>query len=302
MEEVIVLKKKSTLKKDSTAYTIFRVFNGVFLLLTALTCIFPLVHILAVSLSGKGPTEANIVTLIPQQFTWDSYGYVFETPQFWQSFKITILKTVLGTGLSLVLTICLAYPLSRENDQFRGKKIYMFLVIFAMLFNGGLVPTYLLVANTLQLKDTIWALVLPCSIQIFSAIMMMNFIRMLPKELEEAAFIDGADHFNTLKSIILPCSTPIIATVIMFAFISQWNSWFDGLIYNSQPEGYPLQTYLQQFLKEPPTSNVGSVFTDISERSLACSNIFIIMIPILIFYPWMQKYFIKGITLGSVKG
>ena len=138
--------------------------------------------------------------------------------------------------------------------------------------------------------------------QIFNAIIMMNFFRQLPKEMEEAAYVDGANHFHTLLMIILPCSLPIIATVVLFAFVGQWNSWFDGLIYNTQPERYPLQTYLQQFMAEPPKINVGSLYTEISNNSLASANIFIIMLPILLIYPLLQNYFIKGMVLGSVKG
>lgn len=288
-------------RKDSVGYIIFTIFNYIFLTLVALLCILPLVHILAISLSDKGPVEANIVGLWPKGFNFDSYKYVFATNQFWVSLRITVLRTVLGTILTLILTICLAYPLSRPARHFRGRAIYMTLMIIAMLFSGGLIPTYIIVTDVLKLKDSIASLILPCGIQIFSALMMMNFFRMLPRELEEAAYIDGADHFQTLFRVVLPCSFPIIITVVLFSVISHWNSWFDGLIYNTQPEYYPLQTYLQQFLKQPTNSSMEMKFNKISDSSLAAANIFIIMIPVLIFYPWMQKYFIKGITLGSVK-
>ncbi len=178
----------------------------------------------------------------------------------------------------------------------------MVIIVISMLFSGGLVPTYIVVANGLGLKDTIWALVLPGAVHIYSAIIMMNFFRQLPRDIEEAAYIDGADHFQTMIKIILPCSLPIIATVVLFVFINHWNSWFDGLIYNTQPENYPLQTYLQQFMAEPPKINIDSMFVQISNNSLASANIFIIMLPILVIYPALQKYFIKGMVLGSVKG
>ena len=293
--------KSKSFGRYSLAYKIFTVFNFVLLAAIAALCVLPLVHILAISLSGKGPVEANLIGLTPKQFTWDSYSYVFHTSQFWASLKISVLRTVLGTALTTVLTILLAYPLSRPQGTFRGRWIYMSLVIVAMLFSGGLVPTYIIVTNVLKLGNTIWALILPCGVQIFSAIMMMNFFRMLPRTIEEAAYIDGADHFVSLTRIVLPCSVPIIVTVIMFSVIQHWNSWFDGMIYNTQPEFYPLQTFLQQFIKEPSRSGISARFSEISDSSLAAANIFIIMLPIVISYPWMQKYFIKGITLGSVK-
>lgn len=294
--------KKKKCSRDTAGYKVFTVFNYFLLALVGLLCLFPLVHVLALSLSSKQYVEANLVTFFPKGFTWDSYGYIFSGNEFWRALWISVQRTVLGTLLTTLFTIMLAYPLSKERTLFAGRNIYMGLLVVAMLFSGGLVPTYLLVANTLNLKDTIWALIFPCSIQVFLATMMMNFFRQLPHELEEAAYIDGADHFNVLIQITLPCSTPIIITVMIFTFISHWNSWFDGLIYSSQPMYYPLQTYLQQFLKEPALSSMTNTYTDVSYRTLASANIFIILLPVAIFYPWVQKYFIKGITLGSVKG
>lgn len=289
-------------KKTSVGYIVFTVFNYIILTLLALLCLLPMVHVLAISFSAKEFVEANRVTFFPLKFTFDSYGYVFSNSAFWTALKISVIKTVLGTLLTTFFTILLAYPLSRKNTIFPGRGIYMAILVVAMLFSGGLVPTYLLVANTLHLKDTIWALIFPCSIQVFLVIMMMNFMRQLPQEMEEAAYIDGAEHFNVLIQIVVPCSLPVIVTVMMFSFISQWNSWFDGLIYSSQPQYYPLQTYLQEFLKEPSFTGIESGFQNVSNNSLAAANIFIILLPIILLYPWVQKYFIKGIVLGSVKG
>ncbi len=289
-------------KKTSAGYIVFSVFNYIFLTLLALLCLLPMIHVLAISFSAKEFVEANRVTFIPLRFTLDSYGYVFSNSAFWSALKVSVIKTVLGTLLTTFFTILLAYPLSRKNTMFPGRAIYMAVLVVAMLFSGGLVPTYLLIANTLHLKDTIWALIFPCSIQVFLVIMMMNFMRQLPQEMEEAAYIDGAEHFNILIQIVIPCSSPVIVTVMMFSFISQWNSWFDGLIYSSQPQYYPLQTYLQEFLKEPTFSGIEGGFQNVSNNSLAAANIFIILLPIILLYPWVQKYFIKGIVLGSVKG
>ena len=289
-------------KRYSNSYLAFTIINYIILALIALTCLLPLINVLAVSLSEKSAVEAGQVGFLPVKFTFDSYGYVFSTPAFYSALWVSIKRTVLGSIISLVVTTLLAYAMSRPNEQFRGRQVYMVIIVISMLFSGGLVPTYIIVANGLALKDTIWALVLPGAVHIYSAIIMMNFFRQLPRDIEEAAYIDGADHIQTMIKIVLPCSLPIIATVVLFVFINQWNSWFDGLIYNSQPENYPLQTYLQQFMAEPPKINIDSMFVQISNSSLASANIFIIMLPILLIYPALQKYFIKGMVLGSVKG
>jgi putative aldouronate transport system permease protein len=289
-------------RKISVPHKIFGVCNAALLTVLGLVCLLPLVNLLAVSLSAKGYVEAGRVGLWPKGFTWDSYGYVFSTGQFYSALWVSAQRAVIGTLVSLALTVLLAYPLSRPSAVFRGRNAYMWLVLFSMLFSGGLIPTYLVVANSLALKDTVWALVLPGAINVFNAIIMMNFFRQLPREIEEAAYVDGANHFHTLAGVILPVSLPILATVTLFAFIGQWNSWFDGLIYNTQPEGYPLQTYLQQFMAEPPKTNIGLVYVETSNNSLASANIFIIMLPILLIYPLLQRYFIKGMVLGSVKG
>ncbi|GHV01290.1 sugar ABC transporter permease [Clostridia bacterium] len=290
------------MKRVSIPYKIFTVFNYIVCVALALSCVLPLVNLFAVSFSAKAVVEAGGVGLWPRGFNADAYGYIFSTAQFWNSLKVSVLKTVLGTLITLILTICLAYPLSRKKGALRGRSVYMAVIIFCMLFSGGLVPTYLLVANTLNMKNTLWALILPGGVQIFSAVIMMNFFRQLPGEIEEAAHVDGADHFRSLFLIVLPCSLPIIATVVLFAFVGNWNSWFDGLIYMTQPEMYPLQTFLQQYLKEPPGFSIGLVYKELSEDSMAAANIFIIMVPLIAIYPFLQKYFIKGIVLGSVKG
>ena len=194
-------------KRYSNAYLVFTVFNYIILTLIALVCLLPLINVLAVSLSEKSAVEAGKVGFIPVNFTLDSYGYVFSTPAFFKALWVSVKRTVLGTAISLVLTTLLAYAMSRPTEQFRGRGVYMVIIVISMLFSGGLVPTYIIVANGLGLKDTIWALVLPGAVHIYSAIIMMNYFRQLPRDIEEAAYIDGADHFQTMLKIILPCSS-----------------------------------------------------------------------------------------------
>lgn len=289
-------------RKQSISQKVFNIFNHIFLALIGLICFLPLVNLLAISLSSKNYVEAALVNFWPKGFTWDSYGYIFSTSAFYNALIVSVKRTLLGTAVSLILTVLLAYPLSRSSQIFRGRNVFMCIVLIAMLFSGGLIPSYLIVANYLRLKDTIWALVLPGGVQIFNAIIMMNFFRQLPHEIEEAAYVDGANHFRLLLQITLPVSLPILATVTLFAFVNHWNSWFDGLIYNTQPENYPLQTYLQQFMVTPPRIDPLSEYTQMSNKSLASANIFIIILPIIAIYPLLQRYFIKGMVLGSVKG
>ena len=195
-------KKWQAKKRYSNTYLIFTIFNYIILILVALTCLLPLINVLAVSLSEKSAVEAGKVGFVPVNFTFDSYGYVFSTPAFYSALWISIKRTVLGTLISLVVTTLLAYAMSRPTAQFRGRSVYMVIIVISMLFSGGLVPTYIIIANGLGLKDTIWALVLPGAVHIYSAIIMMNFFRQLPRDIEEAAYIDGADHFQTMIKII----------------------------------------------------------------------------------------------------
>ncbi|MFD0961724.1 carbohydrate ABC transporter permease [Paenibacillus chungangensis] len=289
----------------STSYRIFTVLNITFMVIISLLCIVPFIHILAISLSSKAAATANIVQFWPVEFTWDSYVLSFENPFFVKSFWNSLNRTVLGTAISMVLCATAAYPLSKENRVFPGRTIYSWFFIFTMLFSAGLIPHYLLVVN-LGLRNTIWALVLPGAVNVFNMVLMLNFFRRIPKELEEAAFIDGAGYFRALVLIYLPLSLPSIATLSLFSLVGQWNAWFDGLIYLNDMSDYPLATLLQQMTAG---ANVGSTDTyvdpetlsNVSDRTLRTAQIFMSIIPILIVYPLLQRYFVQGMTLGSVK-
>lgn len=288
----------------STPYTIFTICNYIFLGLLGIICILPLVHILAVSFSGSAPANANLVTFIPIDFTFDGWEKTLGNDRFLRSLWNGVLRTVLGTFISLFCMILAAYSLSKEDSEFRGRKFYVFFFIFIMLFNGGLIPTYILIQN-LGLINTIWALVLPSAINVFNMILLLNFFRTgVPKTLEEAAFIDGAGHFRILFSIYLPISMPAIATIGLFTMVGQWNSWFDGLIYLNDAAKYPLSTFLQTVIVQQDLSQMNvnpEEMKNLSERTSKSAQIFIGALPILIVYPFLQKYFVKGIVLGSVK-
>ena len=209
-------------------------------------------------------------------------------------------RTVLGTAINIVLIILLAYPLSKDKNEFTGRPVYIALLLFIMIFSAGMVPYYLYI-NDLGLFDTVWALVLPTCVPIFSVILMMNFMRSLPKEMEEAAKVDGAGYWNCMISIVLPVCLPSIATVTLLSFVTHWNSWFDGLLYNNDIANYPLQTYLQVILTNKAPSSIDESMVNIG-RNMKAAQIFVTMLPLLAVYPFLQKYFVTGMVIGSVKG
>ncbi|WNR46255.1 carbohydrate ABC transporter permease [Paenibacillus roseipurpureus] len=291
-------------KWDQTwGFRVFAIGNYLFLTAIALLCLLPLLNVLSVSLSSSYAANANLVKLWPVDFTLKSYQLIFSRKEIHDAFVISIERTVLGVLLNNILTVFMAYPLSKSGLRFRGRNIYMWTIIFVMLFNGGLVPTYILVKD-LHLINTIWSLILPGAVPIFSVILMMNFFKQLPNEIEEAAFIDGASYWKSLLYVIIPLSMPVIATVTLFHFVAHWNDWFSGLLYMNDLKNYPLQTTLQTVLKGADIKSLEDAknYSDVSSRTLRSAQIFVTTLPILILYPFLQKYFTKGIVLGSVKG
>lgn len=294
--------------KSKPSRKVFVFFNTLLMMLLCLLCLLPILHILAISLSEKGAVAAGYVKLFPVDFTLASYRYVMEKTEFWRSIGVTLKRLVLGSTLSIFLTILTAYPLSKPSTQFRRRTLYVWFLVITMLFNGGLIPNFMLVRE-LNLMDSIWALILPGIIPVFNVVLLLNFFRDLPKELEEAARMDGASHFRILWRIYVPLAAPAIATISLFTIVGYWNEWFSGMIYMNRPENYPLQTYLQSVVVQTSLTEVstGSLaeMRDrmlISDRTFKSAQIFLGALPILCVYPWLQKYFTKGMTLGGVKG
>lgn len=288
---------------DTKGMKIFAIFNYTFLAVMAFICILPVVNILAISFSSSSAAAANLVKIWPVDFTVMSYKVIMQKKTFSDAFAISIQRALIGTVLQNILVIMMGYPLSKSSREFRGRNIYVGLLIFAMLFSGGLVPSYILIKN-LGLIDTLWVLILPGAVNIGNLIIVMNFIKQLPYEIEEAAFVDGATYLRTLISIIVPLSKPVIATVTLFHFVGHWNEWFSGLIYMNNPQKYPLQTLLQTIIVSKDIQNIedAKIYAKVSDRTIKAAQIFITMIPILAVYPFLQRYFTKGIVLGSVKG
>lgn len=295
--------KPTALEKAMTPNPVANTFIYVFCGLAAIICLLPLLNVLAISFSSTGAVNAKEVMFFPVDFQLDSYKMILGNKFVIGSFFNSIYRVVLGVPISTILTVTMAYPLSKPSSKYPTRRIYIGILLFCMLFNGGLVPTYILVTKWLGLKNSIWALVLPCSLPIFNIILVMNFIRGIPKNIEEATLIDGATYLQTLVRVIMPISKPVIATIVLFQFVFHWNDWFTGLIYMSDMTKYPLQTQLQASIKAPSITTLLDIknYLSVSDRTLKAAQIFITMIPILIIYPFMQKYFASGIVLGAVK-
>lgn len=290
--------------KMSTGYKVFTVFNYVLMALMVLLCALPLWHIAMISLSAPGPAAANEVGVWPVGFMIDNYTYALSQQGIVQPFLTSVTRLALGVVINMAMVIMAAYPLSKDSKDFPGKTAYSWVFIFVMLFNGGIIPNYVLV-KTLGLIDTIWALVLPGAVPVYNVVLMLNFFRGLPRELEESFFVDGANHHHVLWRLYLPLSLPSVATILLLTMVGHWNSWFDGMILMTHTDKYPLATYLRSVIVSFDFSNVRQedayLLSRISTRTSKCAQIIVAMVPILCIYPFLQKYFITGLVLGSVK-
>jgi len=270
----------------------------------SLLCVAPLWYTISVSFSDKSVVAAGMVTWHPVEFTLTAYEKLLADNRFFHAFGVSLERVLLGGSLNFILTALMAYPLSRSTKQFRMRSVYMWFLIVTMLFSGGLIPWFITI-KSYGLLNTIWALVLPTAVPVFNVILLVNFFRSIPKDLDEAALMDGAGPWYTLFRLYLPLSVPALATITLFSIVGHWNSFFDGLILMTKAENYPLQTYIQQLVVQV---NISSLTTEelkmigqLSNKTLDAAKIVISMVPILLVYPFLQKYFIHGIMLGSVK-
>lgn len=277
------------------------------LMIMTISCLIPILNTLAMSFSDKTSAALGEVMFLPVNFTISPYIEIVKEGRFFRAFGVSVVRVILGTAINLLFSIFIAYPLSKDPKEFPFRNIYMWIFVFTMMFNGGLVPTFLVIKD-LGLIDTIWALVLPGAVNVFNTILLMNFYKGIPKALEEAARVDGAGPWRILIQIIIPLAKPAIATVTLFCIVNHWNSFFDGKIYINSPEKIPLQTYIQSLTVQISPQAMANMTPDEIVRKLEVSNItfnsakaFVSMIPILLIYPFLQKYFVTGIVMGAVK-
>ena len=288
--------------KRSKGERLFHLLIGIFLALLCLITIYPFWHVIMYSLSDSREAMTGGLFFWPRSFTLLGYETLFKTGQIFVAYRNSLLQTAVGVCLSLLLTVLTAFPLSLQ--RFRGRKIFTLLIFLTMLFNGGMIPTYLVVKGT-GLIDTIWALVVPGSVSVFNLILMMNYFKSLPDALQEAAYIDGAGHITTLVKIVLPLSMPALASISLFVIMGHWNEYFTGMIYIRDPDLKPLQTYLRSIIIVAPTAddaaNVESLEQNLTPDATNGAKIFLGLLPIMTLYPFLQKHFAKGIIRGSVK-
>lgn len=291
----------------SLGRTIFNIFNYTILIGTSLLCLLPFANLLAVSFSGSAAVTAGKVVFWPVDFTTKAYEFALANGKFFTSLMVSVKRVLLGVSVNIVLMLFTAYPLSKPKEKLVGRNVYMIFFVITMLINGGMIPTYLIVVKT-GLINSIWALILPGALPVYNTIILMNFIRGIPEELEEAAQIDGAGYLKILVRILLPVLKPALATVGLFCIVGHWNSWFDGIIYMNDTSKYPLQSYLQTLLQsfeqimQKSGTDYAKLLSMMNARTGRAAQLFLGAIPIMLIYPFLQKYFTKGLVLGSVKG
>ena len=291
----------------STSKRVFDVFNYIFIIIVCLSCVLPFVHLFAVSLSSSVAVLSNDVVFLPVGFNLDAYVFIFADGKFLTALWISVQRVALGLLVNMLLIVLTAYPLSHNKNKLMFRNFYMGFFVFTMIFGGGLIPTFILVSR-LGLLNSLWALVLPSALPVFSMVILMNFIRGLPEELQESAMIDGAGQLTILFKIMLPLLKPCLATVALFAIVAHWNDWFSGLIYMQNPANYPLQTYLQflllsfEELMRLAQGDVDQLLARLNAQTGRAAQLFLGAIPVLLIYPFLQKYFTTGLVMGSVKG
>jgi len=278
----------------------------VVLALTAFLCLVPILNIIAISFSESSVAIAGDVYFVPKRFNIVSYKRMIMESTFSRAFMISVMRVIAAVSIAMPVTILMAYALSKSPRVFRERNLVMWIAVFTMLFNGGLIPTYIMI-KSYGLIDTFWVLVLPMVMNVFNMIIMMNFFRGIPKELEEAALMDGATALRTLISVYLPVSLPSIATITLFTVVNYWNDFFYGLVYINKMENYPLQTYIRSLTV--PSDLLATVmdpellaeYIKMNSITFNASKIVVSMVPVLILYPFLQRYFVSGLVMGSVK-
>lgn len=281
---------------------IFNIINYIILIFVAAVTLYPFLYVFAASLSNETFILQGKVGIIPMGFNIEAYRRVMNYPMIGRAYVNTVFYTVAGTAINMIMTILGAYPLSKK--RLLGRGMFTAFITFTMLFGGGLIPTYLVIKN-LGLLDTIWVMMIPGAISTWNLIVMRTFFQQIPGELEESALIDGCNDFQTLFMIILPLSIPSLATIALFYAVGHWNGFFTALIYLRTQELYPLQIILRQIVIENQMDDLINQMMagrDIVSESIKYATIVVATVPILLVYPFIQKYFVKGVMIGALKG
>lgn len=279
---------------------VFRFLSGALILLFSVACLLPFLRVVSEAVSGDTAVASGEILILPKDFTLKQLKFILDTPQFTQGMWVSLSSTVVYTAVSIVLTCMLAYPLSRT--YLPGRRGLMFYVVFTMLFNGGMVPTYLVVKN-LGILNTFWALIVPLAISQFNVVVLVNGFLGIPKEMEESALIDGAGQFTILARIMVPLAKPTLAAILLFYAVARWNGWFDAVMYVNDRSLFPLPVIIKDLVQQGlNTSMFPSLTTPPPTQAIRSAAVIFSIVPIILVYPFLQKYFVKGVTLGGVKG
>jgi putative aldouronate transport system permease protein len=281
----------------------FQVFNGFIMAFVVVMTLYPFLYLVAQSFSSEAAVYAGKVTIFPVDFTDQTYRALLSRPEFFKYYGNTILYAIVGTVISVAATAVMSYPLSK--DRLRLNKFFIPFVLFTMYFGGGLIPNYILVAKTLHMRDTIWAIIIPGAISAFNVILMKTFFASLPNELEESAKVDGLGVYRIFLRITLPLSKPILATMVLFSMVSIWNNWFGPSLYLESKDKWPVALYLRQIIDSainPTEAGLSSDATAQIAATIKSTAMVLTSLPIICLYPFVQKYFVQGMMIGSVKG
>lgn len=288
--------------RTSRGYRVFQVCNALILTGVVVVTLYPFVNIVAQSFSSEGAILAGHVGIVPSGFNLTTYRKVMSDSEFWQNYRNTVFYTVAATAISMVLTTCYAYVLSKRH--LKGRKALIAIAMFTMFFNGGLIPNYVLVTD-LGLRNTVWAIVLPNAVSVFNLLVMKAFFESLPNELEEAAAVDGLNTYGILARVVLPLSKAVLATMVLFYAVSFWNSWFSAFLYLDRSDLFPVTVYLRNLIARASGGTDQSAASDAALQiasNIQAVTIVLTVLPILTVYPFVQRYFVKGVMLGAVKG
>lgn len=299
-----IKKRDKNYIKDTRSDKVLRCVNGVLVALAFFIFAFPIYYIIISSISDPTAVAHGEVTFLPVGFNLEGYKEIFEYKDIWVGYGNSIFYTVLGTAISVVMLVLYAYPISRKD--FKAAKLMTVLLVITMLFQGGIIPSYLLIKD-LGMLDSFWSLILPkCLIPTYVIMCRTYFQTSIPNELQEAAMLDGCGHMRYLLSIVIPLSLPMIAVMVLYSAVNYWNSYFDALLYLSDRAKYPLQVILREILilNESIMSESGTVAEELKNMVYVVRYGVIIVssLPLLILYPFVQKHFVKGVMIGAVKG
>lgn len=287
--------------KPSKGYRVFQVFNTIFMIVIIFITLYPFVYLVAQSFSSEAAVSAGKVTFFPIDFSLDTYKYILRDDSFFRYYGNTILYSIIGTVISVVCTALLAYPLSKP--KLRLNKFLTPFVVFTMYFTGGLIPNYILITQWLGFQDSMLAIVLPGAISTFNLLVMKSFFAGLPEELEEAASIDGMGTYGIFLKIIIPLSKPIIATMCLFYLVGMWNEWFGPMMYLETKDKWPIALWVRQLVEGANNTEIGSSAEASSvQATLKSATMVLTTLPIVCVYPFVQRYFVQGMTIGAVKG